>query len=444
MSAGSTSYLEIAPSNITSNTRVSYKNGQPVISFSIGSQDRLLIPSSVRICGNLAVYESGTGDAGVVPLPTTPMNINPKLGCMAFVDQIVLSSQKHKSTIEHVRQWGRFMSSYLPNIASKQEAIGHLGVASGCMPNFQATKLGVVNNLNGSSATSRQFQGTSFCFPLTCGFLSSSEPISLSEKGSGISGLSIDIHMLPDSQFFNNATAYPDAFYQLTDLKLICEVVNPSVDELSRMMSVTSGVREYNAISSYYQTVSAVNSIINFRLGLSNVLGVFMNFIPSQYLNNLTYDGFQTLPLINNLGSGEIAPVNQVIFLRGGEKLPLQYDINTNVRDQVASVVADPGLVREYMNSFVPFMRNHKSQLNPNTNNRVGFDNVEDFAEGGPMFGIGVAMDNISGDGIDFRSENFGVQLETTLTSGLAHSAFLYVRSKQTLAFNSQGLQVLV
>ena len=275
------------------------------------------------------------------------MNINPKLGCMAFVDQIVLSSQKHKSTIEHVRQWGRFMSSYLPNIASKQEAIGHLGVASGGMPNFTATKLGVVNNLNGSSNASRQFQGTSFCFPLTCGFLSSSEPISLSEKGSGISGLSIDIHMLPDSQFFNNAAAYPDAFYQLTDLKLICEVVNPSVDELSRMMSVTSGVREYNAISSYYQTVSAVNSIINFRLGLSNVLGVFMNFIPSQYLNNLTYDGFQTLPLIDDLTAGTIAAVNQVIFLRGGEKLPLQYDINTNVRDQVASVVADPGLVRD-------------------------------------------------------------------------------------------------
>ena len=312
------------------------------------------------------------------------------------------------------------------------------------MPNFQATKLGVVNNLNGSSATSRQFEGTSFCFPLTCGFLSSSEPISLSEKGGGISGLAVDIHMLPDSQFFNNATAYPDAFYQLTDLKLICEVVNPSVDELSRMMSVTSGVREYNAISSYYQTVSAVNSIINFRLGLSNVLGVFMNFIPSQYLNNLTFDGFATLPLIDDLTAGTIAAVNQVIFLRGGEKLPLQYDINTNVRDQVASVVADPGLVREYMNSFVPFMRNHKSQLNPNTNNRVGFDNVEDFAEGGPMFGIGVAMDNISGDGIDFRTENFGMQLETTLTSGLAHSAFLYVRSKQTLAFNAQGLQVLV
>ena len=67
MSSGSTSYLQIFPSNITSTTRVSYKNGQPVISFSVGSQDRLLIPNSVRLCGNIAYYKSGSGAAGVVP-----------------------------------------------------------------------------------------------------------------------------------------------------------------------------------------------------------------------------------------------------------------------------------------------------------------------------------------------------------------------------------------
>lgn len=444
MSQGSTSYLQIFPSNITSNTRVSYKNGQPVISFSIGSQDRLLVPNSVRLCGNIAYYKSGSGDAGVVPLVTDAISINPKLSSTAFVDQIVLSSQKHKSVIEHVRHWGRMMSSMLPNVASKQEALGHLGVSTGCLPNVIGNKLQTVNNLNGDSAVSRVTQGNSFCFPLTCGFLSSSEPISLSEKGSGISGLSVDVHLLPDSQMFNNAQTFQDAFYQLTELSIICEVINPSMDQLSKMMSATSGVREYNAITSYYQTVSAVNSIINFRLGLSKVLSVFMNFIPSEYLNNLTYDGFATLPLINDLAAGQIAPVKQVIFLRGGQKLPLEYDINTNVRDQAGSVVADPGLVREFMNAFVPFMKNHNSQLNPDTNNRVGFTNVQNFCEGGLMFGIGVSMDNIDGNGVNFLSENFGVQIETGLTSGLSHSAFLFVRSKQTLAFNAQGLQVIV
>ena len=74
----STSYLEISPSNITSNTRVSYKNGQPVITFTIGSQDRFLIPNSVRLCGNLACYKSVSGDQGVIPLITEALNINPR------------------------------------------------------------------------------------------------------------------------------------------------------------------------------------------------------------------------------------------------------------------------------------------------------------------------------------------------------------------------------
>tara|TARA_R110000787_G_scaffold128295_1_gene239992 strand:- start:31 stop:1359 length:1329 start_codon:yes stop_codon:yes gene_type:complete len=440
----STSYLEISPSNITSNTRVSYKNGQPVITFTIGSQDRFLIPNSLRLCGNLACYKSTSGDQGVIPLITEPLNINPKLGVMAFVDQIVLSSQKHKNVIEHVRHWGRFMASYLPNVASQQEQLGHLSVAGAGLPNFQAEKLETVNNTNGSLGTaSVVYEGNSFCFPLTCGFLNSKEPVYLSENGAGISGLSIDVHLTPDSQFFNNGQTTTDAFYQLTGLKVICEVVNPSPDELSRLMSQTSGTLEYNAMTSYYQTIQSSNAIINFRLGLSRVLGCFMNFIPSTYLNNITYDGFATLPLIDDLAAGTIASINQIIFLRGGEKMPLDFDLNTNVRDTPSLVVADPMVVREYMNTFQPFMKGMKSQLNPTTFNRIGFDNVEDFAEGGLDFGIGVQYDNISGDGLDFRSQNFGLQMITSLTSGNAHSVFLFVRSKQTLVFNKEGLQVI-
>ena len=66
-------------------------------------------------------------------------------------------------------------------------------------------------------------------------------------------------------------------------------------------MYQSSGTLEYNAMTSYYQTIQSTNAIINFRLGLSRVLGCFMNFIPSTYLNNLTYDGFATLPLIDDL-----------------------------------------------------------------------------------------------------------------------------------------------
>ncbi len=438
--AGSNSYLQIQPSNQTSTGRISYRDGNPVLNFIIGEQDRYLLGSSVRLVGNMAVYKTPNGDFGDVPVTPEDLNVSPKLSAYSILDQIVISSQKNKNVIEHVRHYGRFLSSYLPSISSKSEAIGHLGVTSGMLPNFEGNKQQFVYNQNGSNATDRNFRGNSFCLNLPTGFLNSKEPIGLSGKGWGTGGLEISIHLTPDSQVLNGS--WTNAFYQLTDVNLICEVINPSVDELSRLMSQSSGTMEYNAISSYYTTIASSNAIINFRLGLSRVLGIFMNFIPSTYLNNYNYDGFQTTPLINDLASEDIAEIKQLIFLRGGERLPLMYNLDTNARNDANSAIQDPDLIRNFLNTFSPFMKDGKTQVSPLTNDRLISSDLK-FIDSGMMFGIGVAFDNISGDGVDFRTENFGLQAETGLTEDNPHSAFLFVRSKQTLIFNSVGLQVL-
>lgn len=442
MSAGSTSYIQIPPSNHSSTGTISYRDGNPVIDFIIGEQDRFLLGHSVRLVGNISIYKTPDGSFGNIPTITDDLNVSPKLSSYSILDQIVLSSQKTKNVIEHVKHYGRYLSSYLPNIASKQEALGHLSVTSNMMPNVELNKRQYVQNVNGSDATNRQFRGNSFCLNLPTGFLNSKQPIGLSGKGWGVGGLQVSVHLCPDNQVLNGS--WTNSFYQLTDVFLVAELITPSVDELSRLMSQTSSTMEYNAISSYYTTIASSNAIINFRIGLSRVLGVFMNFIPSAYLNNLGYEGFQTTPLINNLGASEIAPIKQVVFTKGGQRLPLMYNLDTNVRTKETSEIADPQLTRGFMDTFVPFMNNHKTQQSPLTNNRIGFDDqAEDFTDAGQMFGVGVTFDGISGQGVDFRNENFGVQMVTGLESDLAHSAFLYVRSKQTLVMNANGLQVI-
>lgn len=439
--AGSNSYVQLFPSNHPSNGTISYRDGNPVVSFVLGEQDRYLIGNSVRLCGNVSIYKTPNGNFGDIPLQTDDLNVSPKLSSYGFLDQIVISSQKNKSVIEHVRHYGRYLASYLPAISSIQEAQNHLGVTANTMPNYQLNQLQYVNNLNGSDATNREFRGNSFCINLPTGFLNSKQPIGLSGKGWGTGGLMFDIHLAPDSQFLNGS--WTQAFYQLTNVSLICEVINPSVDELSRLMRQSSATMEYNAISSYYTTIASSNAIINFRLGLSRVLGIFMNFIPSTYLNNLNFDSYQTMPLINDLASQELAPVKQVIFTKGGVRMPLQYNLDTNARDDATSTIADPQLYRNYMNAFVPYMKNMKSQVGPITSDRIGVGDNTGFADAGSMFGIGVAFDNISGTGLDFRSENFGAQIECGLTENNPHSAFLFVRSQQTLVMNSNGLQVI-
>ena len=142
----------------------------------------------------------------------------------------------------------------------------------------------------------------------------------------------------------------------------------------------------------------------------------------------------------------EIAPINQMVITRGGQKIGFEYNLDANVRDNASSTIADPQIVRFYMNAFNKFMDSKKSQLSPHTTFRKlnATSANTHYPEGGQYFGLGIAFDNVSGDGVAFQSgNNFGVNLETGLTNDNPHATFIFVRSKQTLAFTPNGLQVV-
>jgi len=440
---GSKSYISIAPSNHPANAKISYKDGNPVINFVIGEQERYLIGDSLRITGEITIYSAPDGDVGTPVQFEQAVNVSPKLSTYGILDQVVLSSQKSKNVIESVRHYGRYLASFLPVLHSKEEMMGHLGVTANIMPNSYANQIQYVANANGSSATNREYRGNSFCLALPTGFLSGGSQIGLSGKGWGVGGLSVDLHLSSDAQFLNaSRTLFPNAFYQLTNVNLIAELRNPSVDELSRLAGQTSSVMEYNAISSYFSQIASSNAVVNFRLGLSRVLGGFMTFIPSEMLNNIKYDSFQTTPLINDLSAGEIASIKQIILTKGGERMPFMYNLDTNVRDNANSIIADPQIVRNYISAFDKFMEVDSTMQTPITNNREGFSSMSNFADAGLQFGIGFSYNDL-GTGIDMRTENFGLQMDTGLTSGLSHAVFLFVRSKQTLVMNANGVQVI-
>jgi hypothetical protein len=430
--------VEIQPSNVVSTGKISYRSGNPQISFLIGEAERMLLGNSIRFCGDIKIYKNSAED---LPTATDDLNISSKLGVYSILSELILSSNKSKQVCEHIRHYNRFLASYLPNVSSKQEAMGHMNETSCMLPNQNAQRLSVTNNLNAN--------GNSFCIHLPSGLLNNSEPINLSSNN-GLGGLMVDIMLSPDSQVLYsetpaNSTNYTTAFYELSNVKLICELVQPSPDQLSR---ATSGTLEYNAISSYYTSIQSTNAIINFNIGLSRVLGAFLNFVPSEHLNNLKFDGLQTLPLLNNL-SGNIAEIKQVIFTRDGTRFPLQYNLDTNVKDvnldDVIVTAEDPQLYRNFANSIMPFMKNKRQQLSPLTYDREGLTNTGSFVNGGQMFGVGVAFDSISGQGVDFKGVNFGINIDCGLTEGsnFPNSAFLFIHSKQTLVFNQNGVQVL-
>jgi len=445
---GRLEHLQIQPSNIISTGVVSFKNGNPVIQFIIGEQDKYLIGNSLRFTGNIEILE-GVGAAARPPVNASTAAMDPKLGVYSVISEVAIFSQRSKQQIEHIRHYGRFLASYLPVLSSKQEGIGHMNKSQCSIPNAECERLGLVNNVNGSgNGTGTQFKGSSFCLHLPSGLLNSREPIPLSANGWGTGGLLLEITLENDSQVFgsNDGTTLSNVFYQLSNMNLICEVVNPSAEVLASLANQNQGSLEYNSISSYYTSVNSTNAIVNFNLGVSKALGAFFNVIPSQDLNNTRANGFACLPFTNSDGS--VARLNQLVWTRGGVKYPYQFNIDTNVKDLALAVpyqVEDPQVIRNVIGAFMPCADVKNTQFSPITFTRdIGADGDDKYqADAGTMFAVGTAFDNISNQGVDFSSVNLGIQMELGLTTDHPQTIFLFVRNKNTLIFNANGLQVL-
>ncbi len=424
-------YLTIKPSN--SNASQSYRDGRPVISFTIAESESVLVPSSVRFCGKLNVYKDSTR-ARVEA--ADPLAMDSRTGMWSIFDQIVLSSATSKQTIEHIRHANRFYSSYLGITSSEQSLIGHFGETGLTLPSTNGQKKSVVEEGVGTNTNE-------FCINIPTGMLAGTSAIPLSRR-TGIGGLTLDLHLAPDSMVLFNtngsATQFPDAFYELTDCQLVCETHSPSAEDISKMEAM--GGFEYNSISGYYSTINSTNAVINFPLGLSRVESVFMNFIQSSYLNNIAQNSLQTIIPITS--TGDIADLDQVVFTKGGMRYPLDYNIDTQFKLDSTNKKVDPQVVRNFMNAVIPYTKITHTSISPVNTNKRYTTNDNSVLEGGSLYGVGVAYDILgSTAGGDFSEDSWGVQMDLGLTDDNPTSAFIFVHSKNTILFKDGQIQVI-
>ena len=428
--------VEIVPSNVTANGSISFRDGNPVVQFIIGEQDRLLLGNSIRFCGKFrAMLSSASSSTSDV----SQLAMSEKLGVYSCIDSLTIKSQRTGQTLESIRHYNRFLSSYLPTTTSLQDNIGHMSESALIMPSYAAQQESVVNIPSASSTMNN------FCMALPCGMFNGGEPIPLMPEAVG--GLLIELHLAPDSQVFHtqgdsDSASYADSFYEFTDVSLVAELSEPGPDVIQQLKSRPSGTYEYNSISSYYQTINSGNGIINFQLGLSRVLGVFCNVVPAAHINNVLFDGLATLYPTNVDGSS--ADVKELFFTRNDTKFPLDFNINTLQQKDPANQIADSQIVYEYMNAvqkFADITRTTLSPVNVRLSDVGRFD--KDFADGGCGWGLGVSYDNISDQGVDFSNVNFGINMSLDLTSDSPQAFFVFAHSKQTLVFGPQGMQIL-
>tara|TARA_R110000765_G_scaffold12698_2_gene39048 strand:- start:2627 stop:3931 length:1305 start_codon:yes stop_codon:yes gene_type:complete len=429
---GQNVYMDIQPSNIVSTGKVSYRNGNPVVQFIIGENDIHLMGSSVRFCGNIQFFRD-TAKTLQTEADTNLLCIDPKLGIYSIIDTLTLSSQVHKSTIESIRFYNRFMATYLPLISSQEEALSYMNATTLQAPNTDLQRLEVVNNANDDL-----YAGSSFCVSLPCGLFNGRNPIPLS-RANGVGGILVEINLAPDANVMfsktESLTGLTDAWYELTNLKLIAEgtVVSPGTS--------VGNTFEYNSIHSYFNSVNSTNTILNFQLGLGSVLSVWANFLPAKFINSFARNGMLTAPLLND--GDTLAVIKDVVFTRAGIQEPLQYTLDTNIKDTTTTSAQDPQLMKNFVNAVKSWYGLQHTQISPAQTTRDLGTLIGDIPGSGMIAGVGVSYDSISGLGTSFQNANFGLNMTTGLATDNPNGVFLFARNKSTLVFTPNGVQVM-
>jgi len=271
-------------------------------------------------------------------------------------------------------------------------------------------------------------------------------------RDDGFGGIQLEFLLQPDSNVLysdaGSSTGIGDAHYELSNLKLCCEVNDfpdtPTGDQ-------SQGVLEFNTITSLYTSINSTNAQLQYNLALRNVISAFATFVPVKNINTLTEDGqVMVYPSGNGTSDTALAPIRRVQFLKGGSKFPADFDYVNSIENASQTQLPDPEIVRNLVDAVSPEYTNDRFSISPANMNRdysMTPSTTTDTAynlipEGGSVMGLGVKY-GIGGAGEDFSSEQFGMSIESDLKSDRPMGVYIFVKARAQLVYSPNGVQLL-
>lgn len=444
--SGTSRYVEIRPDNVPSNGVVSFKNGFPVLSFTVSAQDGLLDPSSIRIVGNINVYRDNNSPVATPAQAGDNITMNSRLGIYNVFDSLTVRSSRSKMICEQIRHYSKWMNSYTALTSSLGDQGSHLGETCLVYTNSDSFRKAVVEN--NAAGTEK----TSFSAHLPCGFCQSGNMVDLREGAFG--GITVEINLMPDANalYFNNGVVgagMGEAHYTLSNLQLCCEVKDLPPD-MSPPQS--EGSYQFNTITSLYTSINSTNAQIQYSLALRNLQSAFCTFMPVSNINTLRADGQATTYPSNasaNASGANLAAITRVQFLKGGIKYPAEFDYSNNILDAPDTLLPDPQIVKGLYDAIVPAYNQVRTSISPANMNRgylMGTLNEEQAYSnvplGGPVMGLGVNY-GIGDAGMDFSQQQWGLSIESKLNTDSPMGVYIFFKSKATLLYNAMGIQLI-
>ena len=458
MNIESVEKAEIFPLNNPSNNTYSFKQGHGTITFDVASQAKLLRPSSLRLNGTLKVVRA---DGTTLPdnqglknnnAGAHQIQLNDRIGVNSVIQNIAINSASTGQTIEQVRNYGKMISTLLATTHSSDDyASNQSAVALATAVQFSSDNL--INN------------EVKFSIPFYAGVMNSGKALPLGTNG--MRGLQFVIELASDQQVLKGANAADGggASYQLKNVSLSYDLLVPDAAGQEKMMVAGSGAFEYNSYNSLYSVINASDNTQTFNLAANNVLSVVHNFLPTTHSNNYAHDGFANPPIMKGAAYGTRCILDRVNFSRGGLKLGLDYELS--VQTQSTDNRPPTQVEVNAINAVRPFYTAQHLLNQPllqafgAKDSRLYSDRLQvltavdsvgtngggvDFTTDPSVsrnFAIGLALDNVSKEGVSFKGVSYAVRIRSDLDGASPNAVYTYALVKNQLVYSPQGIAVV-
>ena len=458
--------FEIAPDNQTSgNATYSYRQGNPIITFSIAPQEYYVRSKNLKLCFDVVLKDAdgllpNNNDQASELLGAREVRLNNRVSVASLFAQLEINNAMNQN-LETIRHYGRLLGSLLPAGSGWNEYTTYLSNEFGVSANEQVQG----RYLN---------RKMSVAMPIMAGIFLQGADIPLS-MNNGVGGLNLKFSLQSSIQaLYGTSLSTPNSYYEISNVSLMGEYAMPKGGALPAITSYP-----FSGFSSFYSVLNNNDQTSQINPALSAVVSTFTNFLPTPHIANYSKDSMRTTPLLNRsdpVGQPDVydlvAPIQKLSFMRGGVLFPLQFQIDENeviennpaVADQFAGSSFDAQRQYYYAMSIRPRTSPASDQLaGQNTENLRTANQDEQHecvtglvvdAAGGQttdngfqnVYGIGMRVGDMLGVGntANFKQQSYSTRIISKLDGSSPMSSYTFFLYRSVINYDDRGLVSIV
>jgi hypothetical protein len=379
------------------------------------------------------------GDATGAGLDQVRQDCN--IGALSVFDSLNITNSKNQS-LERVQNAPRLSATLIPSSASFNDYATSLQVETGSTSNI-------------ATQDRKSNSDMEVSMKVHCGLCLQGLPIPLGPSGYGTDGLKFSWALSP-SISSNWGVDAPGSYWEIVNPYMTAVLGLPPNNMLPPIKAMP-----YTSFSSYYSVIASSDVTQNIDCGLSSVISVFTNFIPTNNIANSTENGNEAQTLRNAPPPGtpasdaEYSPLVRYSVMKGGLLYPMQYATNEakNVTQSGASFSAryTAQRARNALSALQPMKNRVNTLVGPLSGAGLGVCGTlaedqgkynqfakHNYSTGARMDGLGI------GAGSDFSTKTFSHRFQSKLNGGTgsANSAYTFFLHKNLINYGAGGISV--